>query len=250
MIILLCTGCGSYFYQVYYMDYENPVVHNDCLAGDDGTIRVYYNFWAPEGNGDFFILNTSEKEIFIDLARSHLIRDSIAQTYFPNLEIESSPQITANDININMTLGNATTKTVLTHMPSRIICLPGKSGKFIQGYSLKNQLFKDCKQELFPAYQDIEPMTFDRNSTPLCIRNILTYSFTEDFKEYFIYNDTFWISEIVNMPETEFIESKRVSFCGKETKVHQEVQKFQSPNRFFLKYDDIGFGMDIVKQAD
>jgi len=89
----------------------------------------------------------------------------------------------------------------------------------------------------FPSKKKISTKRFGVNSTPLTIKNIISYGFAETNSDSYKSIETdFWVSEIANYPEPEFTESKYPEYCGEKSKYQQKYFLFDGPDRFYISY--------------
>jgi len=244
-LLVLLSSCNSLqlvtnspirFYQIYTISSESVHLIGDSYRIDSGNISIEYNFWAEKGNGSFILYNNSDKEIFVDLGRSHLLVNGIAYTYYPNLTTESFSKLTTDGIELKINLWSPTHEASIANLETRIICIPPASGKLIPSYKLNSGIIQDCDYAILPKNGQSEIMKFNKDNSPLLYRNILTYSFSEDFNEAFIINNDFWMSELVNVQDTEFKISEEVFECERKPKIHITVYPFKNPFNFYMGY--------------
>lgn len=84
-VVLLLGACTP---QNYYqlLETQGKVITEDqsLITFENTELIITYDLWGNKGNGSFNVFNKTEKDIFIDLKRSHLIVSDIAHTYFQN----------------------------------------------------------------------------------------------------------------------------------------------------------------------
>jgi len=167
-ILLNLISCTPYsYFQVYEINSESTNITTEELFYENKDIIIRYNFWALNGNEDFFIYNKTDSTIFIDLGLSHFIVNENAYTYYQNREwsqkkttsISSSKTNTIssnyyhlsypyaypfNASNSKKTEVSSSSQNGITYIENRIIIIPPHSQKKINGFYLNNILFANC----------------------------------------------------------------------------------------------------------
>jgi hypothetical protein len=277
LVVFLLSGCSTTtFYQLYKTESKDVQNVPEGMVFENDDVKVVYNFWDDYGNSSFQLFNKTESDIFVDLKKSHLILNGIANTYFQNRTFSESSSSSvsfggtttssyykgistallngyyfdgfgsaSSTVNSISSLSSLTTKNkstvsegyAVTTMEQDIVCIPAKAGKTFSGFGLKNSLFRDCGLFRFPTKKKITTKSFTANSTPLTIKNIIAYGFNETMHDSFKSIKTdFWVTEISNYPEPEFTESKYPEFCGEKAKYQQKYFLFDGPDRFYISY--------------
>ncbi len=235
-IIILCISCSKPFYQLYKTSSENTQATQDMLINQDDNVSVKFDFWTNNGDGSIFIYNRSDQEVFVDLGRSHLVKNDLAYTYYPAVEVQSSTQLVSTGLYMKISLMSPTNVTSLAQLEVRVICLPPKSGKIIPGPRLATSLFTDY--ELFPGKKEEITVEYSRENSPLTFRNIITYSFDERFEEFEVLDAEFWVSEIGNYRSADFIKTYQVMTPEGEAKSYAEDYRYKHPDSFYIRYKD------------
>ena len=122
------------------------------------------------------------------------------------------------------------------YQEEKIICIPPKSGKIIDGYFLNKDLVRHCDLFIYPSSKKQKTVSFDKENSPLTIKNVITYSYSEDNKNLKIVSNEFWIEEITNYLEDNFFELRKREYCGEKSISSKRYFKFSSPDKFYLKY--------------
>jgi len=274
VVIFLLSGCvTTTFYQLYKT--ESPDIQNvaEGMLFENDEVKVVYNFWDESGNSSFLLFNKTESDIFVDLKKSHLIINGLAITYFQNRTFSestsssfsiggsttsnyykgistalmndyyfdgySSSNIVANTVSSLTTKSKSTVAKgqAVSTVEQDVVCIPAQAAKAFTGFSLSNNLFRDCDLLRFPSKKKISTKQFSVNSTPLTIKNIIAYGNSEVSSDNFKSIETeFWVSEITNYPEPEFTEMKVPEFCGEKSKYQQKYFLFDGPDRFYISY--------------
>ena len=264
---VLLQGCASTtFYQLYKTESDSVKLEKNELLFENEEIKVVFNLWDNYGNSGFLIFNKTDSNIYVDLNKSHLIINGIAETYFQNRtfsETASSSVITgnshtSNSLNKNysnhygtsnfqsVTTGTLTTSSSksnttlakgfsVTYIEKDIEIIPSNSAKVINGYNLNNSLYRDCDIFRYPSPKSVKTKKFAPENTPFIFENIISYGYSpNEIKEI---KCNFWVSEITNYPSTEFTERKYPEYCGDKSQISMNYFIYSRPNNFYIKYN-------------
>lgn len=253
--VFLQACASKTFYQLYVTQSNEANVKEDALTYENQDIEVVFNFWGNYGNSGFLIFNKTESNIYIDLKHSHLIVNQMAKTYFQNrnfTESSSSSYSTGNQysfehlIRSNVSADGPIVKSTqsktslargyaVTYTEQDIICIPPQSGKLFDGFYLRESLYRDCDLFRYPSPKRIINQKFDQDSSPLKFENIISYSQTPDSPKEVRFS--FWVSEISNYPESEFLEWRYPDFCGTRSKYSIDYFLYEKPTNFYIIYE-------------
>ena len=278
IVTIFLSGCASTtFYQLYKTESSNTETDKNGMIYENDDIIVFYNFWENYGNSSFLVENKTDLNIFINLEKSHLIINGMAKTYFQNRTFlkSSSTSLSVGSyfsssylnkrstsfgniyylerfgsaISQSNTIGtfsSSLTKSKSTiakgysvsFIEKNIVCIPAKSAKIFDGFSLNGSIYRDCELFRYPSKTSIESKKFDKETTPLIIKNIISYGFIEtELNNFKIVESVFWVSEITNYPSSVFYERKYPEYCGKKSLYSKNFYLFYKPDRFFIKYN-------------
>jgi hypothetical protein len=107
ILIMLLSGCSSVYYQLYQVESTDLKLNNNFLLSENNDLNIVYNFWSEYGIGDILIENKTDSSVYIDLGRSHLIVNGIANTYFQNRTITKA---TSSSFLISSSYGSYTSQ--------------------------------------------------------------------------------------------------------------------------------------------
>lgn len=276
-MFFLINACSSTtFYQLYKTESSDTQKEAKSMIHENEDVKIIYNFWDEYGNSSFLLFNKTESDIYVDLKKSHLIINGIANTYFQNSTFaessSSSYSIGSSSMTNyykNMSIALINNSSFYGHSSSNIIetaasslssylakskstvakgqsvikteqdviCVPSKAAKVFSGFSLNVNLFRDCDLLRFPPKNKIPSKNFNTNSTPFTLKNIISYGFEETRPESNVSIETkFWISEISNYPESAFTETRYSKFCEEKSNTKQSYFLFNGPDRFYISY--------------
>ena len=82
LLAILFTGCATTTYYQLYNVQPSDATGGASLLYESDRMTVRYNFWDRRGSSRVLIENRSDSALFIDLGRSHLILNGVAEAYF------------------------------------------------------------------------------------------------------------------------------------------------------------------------
>ena len=268
-IFALLTSCVRMYYQVYDTEYTNLKEGDNSLFYDGEDLTVTYNLWGESGNGFFFIHNNTDKNIFVVLSQSFMIKNGCALDYFSNTDrevsVSSYSSVSKNEARsanasvygyafigwdwyeaslsaskqkekgVSSTFG--TTETYI-EKERPIICIPPKSFKMFGKYPIYENILK--MEEMAQDYPKKSSMKirFDKGNTPMHVVNRIAYSFEPDGTSPKFIDNEFWISGVKNYVEGEITKQKDViKLRYEDIPVKTEkVFKIGSPSSFYNVY--------------
>ncbi len=262
VILFLITSCSNPVYYQLFKTESSGIEKKEAVAtSSNDDIEITYQLWSEYGSSGFTIKNKTNEHIFIDMYLSHLIVNNVAHTYYQgrttgssrtvgtNLNlIRSSSWLQAqkgyNKVNAassstsasqNQTIEN---KASISYVELRVISIPPNSIKTItQGKNLTAGSYSHCDLKESPSQKEPSVMKFDESTTPLHIRNYISYKVGENATEYKKMEDIFWVSEISNYSQRQFITNKKVEYCdGGPSSTTVPTFKYYDPSSFYIKY--------------
>ncbi len=246
VIILFTSGCApTIFYQLYNTESDSQITKTESdLIFENDEIRIVYNFWSENGNSSFFLFNKTNEDIFLDLEKSHLIINDLATTYYQNRVFTSTSISGIRLSNPYSTYGQSTILnnvnfekgSSISVSEERIVCIPPKAGKYIRGFLLNASLYFNCDLTRYPK-KISETMKFDKESSPLRIRNIITLRYDEtDTSNQVQLEHNFWASEVLNLNKKEFVKSQYDYYCGRRSGTRSFYYPYAQPDKFYIKF--------------
>ncbi|MDD2385153.1 MAG: hypothetical protein PHP52_00030 [Bacteroidales bacterium] len=238
------------YYQLVETESKDLVKHLDYLSFENDDLQISYDFWGDRGSGSFIVFNKTDKDVFIDLKRSHLIINDFAHTYFQN-RIYETPKISffsaANEEEIKeqkkIKFPGITPKTITNQAADvvkfneeRIICIPPNCSQFVFGFYLQTELYRNCNLIRFPKPKELSSQEFSYEESPLQFRNRITYSFSEDITNYKSIENEFRAVKITNYPENGFLGSEYPKFCNDSSSLKTTIFIFSNNTSYYFKY--------------
>lgn len=263
-IVAGCCSCSPTLYQqVSTITSDNLSSQDNVYQYRDGSVTISYNFWRENGIVAFAIQNTGDKDIYIDMSKSFLIKNGEALDYYKertysfaqSVNVSAAAQktesasvsapVTATPFDaykfdranygesqsVGIGVGVGTEKGI-EMKEQRIICIPAHCHKVFAEYNVSSTLYRECGFIRNPKGKKSSIRTFEQENSPLVFINRITV--IENGKERTIDNN-FYISQIQNFNEKQIIRKENKQFCGQPIGTI-EYNKEQSNNKFFIPY--------------
>lgn len=260
LIFLMASCTSATYFQVYKtVPSDNSIVKDNSLVYEDENCKVYYDFWADNGNIGFKILNKTDITLYLNLSESYFILNGIAHNYFQNRTFTNSKNTGATTVSgfgaaksvtgINYSDLLQTNKLFVTstagislsegysvsYTEEKIIAIPSNTAKLVSEYSINSSLYRDCDLYKYPNKNQIKTKTFTKATSPLIFSNRLVYWLEKDMKPIKFVNE-FYVTEITNYAEPDITELSHEEFCEQKSTLLSKYFKDVSPDKFYLKY--------------
>lgn len=245
IICMLALSCSAY-QQIISM---RPVDEYNCTQTDlgyfvytYGTIDFIYDFWTEGGNAGFTVVNNGDSDIFIDLSKSFLIKNSIAYDYFRSRSW--SYNITNTPSTGNWTFSSSNLQTIshnVIYTEKSVICIPSKSSKVIKEYDILSSPHRECGFNRYPT--DHSTKSFSKENTPVYIENRICI-IEDDTPE--IVRMAFYGAEFTNIGEHKVMQQHDTRQDCLNDNGYIIINKMSSPDKFYIKYIQNG-GNDTGK---
>lgn len=262
--VALLHSCMTplHYYQVYDVETEGVQSDKQAVIFSNDDCDIAYDLWGEAGNSGFFFRNNTDKDIYIDLTRSFFIRNGIAYDYFADAEYTHSitsttssaaalsasftqlwyelpmwtPTVVTRGAQLSASGSTGTTSSVTTR-EAKFICVPAYSAKFIAGFNISDNIYKECGNDKFnrPKLKS-EHITFSREKSPLVFRNRICY-YVGNSEEVATIDNSFWISGFTNFNGKDFFITHSEEDCDNSSILSKvKVHKSRSANKFYNKY--------------
>jgi len=218
-LIFLSSCVPVYKAQLFNIEAVNLKDNEKAWVFENDRIKVKYDFWAQNGVMSFEVFNKLDSPIFIDWKNSALVYNGNKNDYWIDEvnSLSNSSSLAVNSLFLNNSViqngkSQSLTKSVRTE---RITFIPPRTNIRYSKFKLINDEFIDFKltndnivkekskvnsKKVAIKYQ----LLFDNTNTILTFRNYLTYSLSENFKDYSFINNEFYLSNIKEMNSKEF----------------------------------------------
>ncbi len=261
LISVSLTSCVSTsFFQVYKATPSDQLVMKDnSIVYEDDNCKVTYNLWSNGGDSGFQFFNKTDKTIYLNLEESFFIINGLSYNYYRNRIFTNSKSAAATTSNYITTSTSVTGLNFLdlaqtdkisetnsadlitasgysvAYTEEKNVCIPSKTFKIISEYTINESLFRDCDLFKFPTRKQITTKSFTKEQSPLVFSNRIAYSVGKN-DNLIKFENEFYVTEISNYPENEFIEWKYEKYCGQESTYMKEFFKNVSADKFYIKY--------------
>lgn len=261
-VVALLTSCDvtSNYYQIYKTNTsENMIKKGDFLVFEDENCLVSYNLWDNGGNVGFNIYNKSNKNLYLNLEESFFIFNGIANNYYKNRVFSSSLNSGAtyatsvvtsrsvtgynyfNLLQTNKVALSSNTAIVsasgqsVSYNEEKIVNIPPKASKYIVEYAINNSLYRNCDLYKYPTKKQINTKSFTKADSPIAFSNKIAY-YIDTPDQLIKFDNSFFVSEITNYPESEAFYSKKDENCGQISITKSYYFNDKSPDKFYMKY--------------
>ena len=261
LISVSLTSCVSTsFFQVYKATPSDQLVMKDnSIVYEDDNCKITYYLWSEGGNIGFQFFNKTDKTIYLNLEESFFIINGLSYNYYRNRIFTNSKSAAATTSNYITTSTSVTGLNFLdlaqtdkisetnsadlitasgysvAYTEEKNVCIPSKTFKIISEYTINESLFRDCDLFKFPTRKQITTKSFTKEQSPLVFSNRIAYSVGKN-DNFIKFENEFYVTEISNYPENEFIEWKYEKYCGQESMYMKEFFKNVSADKFYIKY--------------
>lgn len=250
LLIALAACTSQNYYQLLETGSNTSVLSNNSIVFGNEDLEISFDLWGDNGNGSFTVYNKTDKDIFIDLKRSHLIINDLAITYFQNRNFSNkkisvlspaSDDVIREQQSIKLPGVSPKPASVqadesVVFLEERILCIPPHSKQMIFGFNLLENIYRDCYLYRFPTDKQILSSEFTDQNSPYVYRNRISYSIDEKFTTVKTLENNFFVKKITNYPENEFVKYESVKFCSDSSSYTNQVYPFYKPNSFYIKY--------------
>jgi len=266
---IFLTSCMSpSYFQVYKTEpTDKSILKDNSLIYEDDNCKVFYDFWADNGNIGFRFFNKTDKTLYLNLEDSYFILNGLAHNYYQNRIFTNSKSTGATSVNgfgasksvtginyfdllqtnkllTSSSIGvSASEGYSVSYTEEKIVSIPSNTSKVISEYSINSTLYRDCDLYKYPTKNQIKTKSFTKSTSPLIFSNRLVYKIENDLIPIKFVNE-FFVTEITNYAEADITERKYEEYCDQKDDITSLFFKDVSPNKFYLKYTK---GMDSWK---
>lgn len=124
--------------------------------------------------------------------------------------------------------------TSITYHDSPVISVAPHSAKIISEFNILKERFKNCETIRHP--KDISSLAFTKENSPYQFRNFITYCLDSDCTAPLHINNTFFVSQISNMKEADFVKQDFEVYCGEKQDKLVKYAKYYAPDTFYIIY--------------
>ncbi|MFA7081386.1 MAG: hypothetical protein WC135_02125 [Bacteroidales bacterium] len=258
LFAILLNGCSSpLFYQVYDTTLsDNMQIKEGQIYYEDENCQITYNLWGDKGVIGFAFYNKTDYNIYLNLEECFFVKNGVAYDYYQN-KILGFPKANVSSTNNNNKQLNyiktshfqainsyQSNNSNVYKMEKKVICIPSQTLKYINEYSVVDELYRSCNLYRFPdekpsrKFKNKEEFT-DENS-PLKFGNIITYSLDDKLKSSIKVDNIFIVKTISNYRSVDILKSEQVKFCNEVSPIPNTIMVFtnsiNAANKFYIQY--------------
>ena len=253
---LMCA-CSPYaFYQLYKVSTDGLEQKDNKLTFENEHCVLSYHLWGESGDLSFTLYNKTDKNLFVVMPQSFFIQNGIAYDYYTNA-IRTSRQVTqvggattlassyANGWG-NSIVGTGksatyartlTSENTTTTKEMEVVCIPPRAMKFFKGFSLIENVHKDCDDYDFNYPKKASDIiTYEKDSSPWIFRNRIAYTLDGDSEGCQYIENELWVSYLQNYSDREMQEQIVEKACETNYPSTKIIILNKAPNAFYNKY--------------
>ncbi len=220
ILVLVMSSCTNITYTYFQVFKTEPVNRENMVYTDNGidymdvNCVVSYSFWGENGYSGLSIYNTTDKVIYVNLAKSTFTVNGHAYDY----RLEEPILIK----HVNGAYSYSELPSVRTD-----ICLPPHSYRVIKSKPIWETILLDTELERYPS--DSASLSFTRSNTPILFTTRLVYNFGEGSADRLIDNE-FYVTSITNYAKPTIIHYEE-----RQSKPHVNLTN-ETPKRYSTNY--------------
>ena len=199
ILFISCTSCLKYQYATISSSFKKENSTEFLIEND--TLRLTYDFSGEDGPVKILVYNKLSTPIYINWSKSALIMGDRRISYWSkNLIINATVNNLESGVARYIIASNGTVNGTITY-DENLSFIPPKSSVTENQVTLRNQFFK-IPSSSKPSRKVVNNVSlktshYTRENSPLIFRSFLTLSVTENFESPIYFDDTFWVSEII-----------------------------------------------------
>jgi hypothetical protein len=247
-LVLTFTSCRKTIYQVLETSSDDVKMQNSQLVFEDAALKLTYDFWSNSGQVKFLLYNKTDKPLFIDWDKSHLVYNGISYEYWTDSE-KTNSFLKTNSSSVTSIVGKTmsvvsnskttfgeTTKT----KPKKVVHIPAKSSLEVNNFSIQGTAYFNCDFKIkAPLLKNMVTKTFDKTTSPTVFRNYITYSDNVQLDNIKTIDNEFYVSSVKNIRKKYFFgKRERLKICTIENKTKRiNIYPFpyKQANSFYIR---------------
>jgi hypothetical protein len=264
ILSLFITSCNNSMYQVLETTAPKGKQENEGVVFESPDLKITYNLWVNSGRVEFFIYNKLNAPIYVNWDKSHLIYNGISNEYlldgeqssatFNSIATGTSRGSSNSFVNLLSGIGygssnsagsyvgrKAVTVASSTYKPKKIIQIPPKSAIVVSNFSISKSPYFDCDVNLKnTSLNKASTKTFNEETSPISIRNYLTYSTDQLLEKDIIIENNFYVSKVTFMSESMFRgkleKNKGCDINGRTGTISEYAYPYKKSNAFYIQF--------------
>lgn len=209
-------------------------VHKNQYVFDNDTLRIEYNFWANKGLLSYRIINKLDVPVYIDWKKSSFIRNGYKMDYWSDIATTNTSGASYSFYR-NVWFSESTSNTF---KPERVLFLAPKSFITVERFTIcgrSTPLPTGSATATIPVPEHprkavkVKSLEYAPSGSPLTFRNFLTYSLTEQLSSENYVDNSFYVSEVIEMKRMDFFNGSIQTKLGT-----QLTTTFINPSFFYV----------------
>lgn len=228
LIFSRCTVTN--YYQLFTAQPENGVKNTANISFEDDNLLISYNLWGIGGDFSFSVYNKSQEDVVVQMDKSFFVLNGYAYDYFKNrVYTQKTNSVPLNPANISITFSDYS----ISYSERPDVVIPPLTKKYFSEYTINNNYYENCDLPKFPRAKKNKSISFTKDNSPFVFYNLITYVHNGISKRF---ENHFFVSEIINLPQNAMIKLEEVRYCNKKTGQVKQVFIHASPDKFFVPY--------------
>jgi len=234
---------GTSRYSIFNQSKETIYIkYDECQVIKNGLAYDLYDNSEYSSTSGIITSKTkgTKKQKGASISQSNIYGSS--SIYTP---LGASASILSSSLNASISNSNSVTSTVsnaksVTSTDKRVYVLHPQSKRNIDGIYLQGSRFSNCDvlARASNKKSNIENgISYTKESSPLNIRIIITYSFDENFENKKIYEVDAYVNRFSNWSEQKFFTEEQYQECEDDSFYNnRNVTEWYSPMRYYKRY--------------
>lgn len=222
--------------------YQVLETHASATPTANNDLRLDYNFWHEDGGVSCTVTNLTNAPLYVDLGRTQLIVNGLAQDYYQDEELTTTTAVARTRPAMYGYYGGGTVSQsarTRSHRPRPILQVPPHAAIVIDGLSAVPTRVVHCELD---KWRMTKPATvsFTEADSPLKFRQFLTYSTRPDGAEARTMDHAFWVERVSNMSPGSFrgpaVKEER---CGKKLMTTHPAMPYAKSGNLYVVFRPI-----------
>lgn len=251
--VIMLSACQHDYMQIVETKATNAKVENDFYVYENEALKITYRFWHDQGLMSFAVFNKTNAPLYIDWSRSSLIYNSSKLNYWVSDNKSDvaayygsyyyNGPIVAPGYNVSEEIGVANSTS--SNYNEKVTFIPPRSNYYRSQFRFMSEEFipvDKSKFEMVTCNEDEKKKTkvysaqFDKNNTPLVLRNFLSVSKSGKFDDEIFIDNEFYVSGVQYMYIGHALGKYKEKTNAKGEKIYDLPYK-KNTSFYILHYD-------------
>ncbi len=149
-------------------------------------------------------------------------------------EYTTSEQLSAAVSSSAFILNSESRGKSVTRMEQPILRIAPKSAGLVTEFIVTSRRFKNCETVRYP--KKISSVQFTKEQSPFIFSNRIAYCINQECSKPVFITNSFYVSEISNMTQEQFLERVDTSNCGRKLQTPLYYSRHVAPDQFYIEY--------------